>query len=294
MTHPHSWTVAALCALGVLTFATPTLATTIHVSPGPGTPVQDAIDAASPGDTIRLAGGGYPEAITINKALRIYGPSGTYLDAKPQPAVIAAGCDPGVTGITVAADDVKIRDLRVVTFTEYGIAIQGRDKVTVKNVMTTPNCVASPLASIHVAASTRIKVQGVWAIAITDITGAPAIHLDGLAARANVRLRGTVAGDHEIGILVDGCAPGSVLVSGSYANFNNDTGIKLQNSDGIVVRGNQVAVNGASGIVVDAGSDDNFLLRNDLRQNVTDVSDAGTGNCWKNNSYTTGSVPECP
>jgi parallel beta-helix repeat protein len=134
----------------------------------------------------------------------------------------------------------------------------------------------------------------VWAVAITAITGAPAIHLDGLAERANVRLRGTVAGDHEIGILVDGCARGSVVVSHNYANFNDDTGIKLQNSDGIVVKGNQVAGNGASGIVVDAGSDDNQLLRNEVRQNVTDVSDAGTGNCWKDNSYTTGSVPECP
>jgi len=31
--------------------------------------------------------------------------------------------------------------------------------------------------------------------------------------------------------VVDGCAQGSVVVGRSYANFNIDTGIKLQNRD---------------------------------------------------------------
>ena len=48
-------------------------ARTIDVPPGPGTPVQDAIDAASPGDTIRLALGAYPEHLVITKAIKVRG-----------------------------------------------------------------------------------------------------------------------------------------------------------------------------------------------------------------------------
>src|SRR5215467_16102664 len=49
--------------LAILAFlsVSPVDAAFISVSPGPGTPVQDAINAAVPGDTILLAQGGYPE-----------------------------------------------------------------------------------------------------------------------------------------------------------------------------------------------------------------------------------------
>ncbi|MEO7434201.1 MAG: hypothetical protein ABI080_01815 [Candidatus Binatia bacterium] len=63
-------------------------------------------------------------------------------------------------------------------------------------------------------------------------------------------------------------------MAGGAANFNGDTGILLQNSDGIVVKGVQVQENPLRGIAVDAGSDDNTLLRNDVGDAVTDVSDA--------------------
>jgi len=48
-------------------------ATTFFVAPGPGTPFQDAIDAAAPGDVVRLASGTYPEHVTITKALQLGG-----------------------------------------------------------------------------------------------------------------------------------------------------------------------------------------------------------------------------
>jgi hypothetical protein len=37
-----------------------------------------------------------------------------------------------------------------------------------------------------------------------------------------------------------------------------------------------------------------MLVRNEISGSPTDVSDAGTGNCWRNNTFTTGSVPACP
>ena len=50
------------------------------------------------------------------------------------------------------------------------------------------------------------------------------------------------------------------------------------------------------GIHVDATSDDNRIIRNEVSGSPADVRDDGTGNCWKANTYATGSVPStgCP
>ncbi len=74
-------TSSAIAAFALLAATSPTRATTFTVAPGPGTPVRYAVDAASPGDTIRLASGAYPEAVTITKSLKLVGPRGSYLDA---------------------------------------------------------------------------------------------------------------------------------------------------------------------------------------------------------------------
>jgi nitrous oxidase accessory protein NosD len=47
--------------------------TTVVVPPGPGTPIQDAINAAAPGETIRLTLGAYGENLVIDKALKARG-----------------------------------------------------------------------------------------------------------------------------------------------------------------------------------------------------------------------------
>ncbi len=283
-----------LIAAAVLLGVTAADAATTVVTPGPGTPVQDAIDAAAPGDVVRLAGGGYFESITITKALTLAGPPGTVFDQDPEAAVIVAGCGPGTTGVTVLADGVKIRDLRVTDFTQFGVDVQGRDRFKMQNVMVLPNCPSDPpVYSVNVVGSTRVRIDRSW---ISNYPDAPAValHLAGIAARGNVRVSRTVAARHEIGIFLEGCAERSVGVARSHANFNSGTGILLQDADGIELKKNTVALNTDNGIAVDANSDNNRIIGNDISGSTTDVSDAGTGNCWKNNQYATGSVPSCP
>jgi len=65
----HLRALLVLACVAPLAVASSAGASVFNVSPGPGTPLQDAIDAASPGDTIRLANGVFHEAIEIDKPL---------------------------------------------------------------------------------------------------------------------------------------------------------------------------------------------------------------------------------
>ncbi len=137
-----------------------------------------------------------------------------------------------------------------------------------------------------------MKIDDTWAIGF-DVQGV-GMRFIGLAARAGVRVRGSLAGDHTVGMLIEDCEPRSVTVKKSFANYGLATGILLQNSDGIVIQGNQVVANPDSGIEIDATSNGNRIVANQISGSTADVVDAGSGNGWKRNTFTTGSVPACP
>src|SRR6185503_15583687 len=110
----------------------PAVASTILVSPGPGTPLQDAIDAAAPGDTIKLADGTYNEAVVVDKALKLRGPRQTGLVA----AWIDAGCAASAA-LTIAADDVSVRSVNVTRGTFFTVDVQNHDRVLLKDMVVT-------------------------------------------------------------------------------------------------------------------------------------------------------------
>jgi nitrous oxidase accessory protein NosD len=84
-------------------------AATVIVPPGPGTPVENAIDAAQPGDTIWLTLGDYPEQIVITKALKLRGVRNTAVFPNvPTRMVGSCGATPV---ITIAADSVRAKAL---------------------------------------------------------------------------------------------------------------------------------------------------------------------------------------
>src|SRR5262245_15926266 len=113
----------ALVALATL-IAVPAAAKVVTVNPGPGTPLQDAIDSALPRDTIKLTPGIYGEAVVVDKPLRLIGPRRGVL----VPAVIDAGCA-ATAALTIGADDVRVQRISVTRGSFYTVDVEDRDGV---------------------------------------------------------------------------------------------------------------------------------------------------------------------
>lgn len=267
-------------------------AATIFVAPGPGTPVQDAINAASPNDTVRLAIGAYPEHVTITKPLKLRGVTSvaklfantTHLDG---------GCGGGPV-VTVAADDVQIRDLAVGSDAEGAFDVQGHTRVKLRRLFALSNCVPVTAPAYNVAQSTRVVLDHTWAAGFGNRPVGPSgIRIADIAAQGRIRVQHVISGGYDVGVLLENDGASSVSVSSSDVNFN-DQGILLQATAGVIVEHNRLVDNTTSGIEIDAGSNDNRLVGNTISGSVADVVDNGTGNCWRNNTFATGSVAPCP
>jgi nitrous oxidase accessory protein NosD len=263
---------------------------TIVVPPGPGTPVQDAINAASPGDTILLSGT-YSECITIPKALKV---RGTGLG---DPSVILqATCAAGPV-IDIQADDVKLRKLFVRNNAGAGgIGIVGRTRVRIENVS-----VASPPSgyvapAVNVEQSTRVTLRNML---ITHFdgpirVGPVGIRIADTPSRGRIYVRGSGAGGFDTGLLALNAADKSLDLSNAWANGNN-RGIVLTNTVGASIAGSSLVDNVLGGIVVDGTSSGNRIVSNRIESSSgVDVSDNGGGNCWLRNVFSTGAVPACP
>lgn len=266
--------------LAALLAGSPAGGAVIDVFPGPGA-LQAAIDAASDGDMLRVNGGTYAEAITIDKRLRVR--------RGPDPVIIDAGCS-AAAAIAIAADRVNLSDLTVRGGTFFAIDIQQRDRVTVRGMVIQETCGTAEYG-VNVFASDHVSLQNNQAGLFNDA----GYYIGGIPDGARVSVRKNSAANNTYGILVEDSVA-SVRVQWNDVGIGNGTGIFLHNADRITVLRNTVSFNTGAGIEVDATSDDNRLTRNVLTGNGIDVVDNGSSNCWRGNEFASGTVPTdgCP
>ena len=116
-------------ALVLLLTMTPSIASaaTSRVVPGPGTPIQDAINTASDGDVVFIGRGEYNENVIVNKSISIKGAGAE--------TTIVTGKN-GNTAFTVKASNVSISGLTIKgadNVWQSGILVSGADNVRIAN-----------------------------------------------------------------------------------------------------------------------------------------------------------------
>ncbi len=280
--------VALAVVAAVLTpcfaFAGSAMAATINVVPGPGTPIQTAVNAASPGDTINVAAGTYTEQVVITKNLTLTGAgSGTTIIQAPDPLVRDDVYDRYNIvlfngSITVEFSGFTVQGPRANL--NFGIAARGgataniHDNV-IKDIRNSLSLGAQGVKALIVDGASTATITNntiigyqkeginVWASSAT-ITGNT---ITGDGPIANIAQNGiviasgstatvtnnTVTGNayigpgiwYAMGILVINAGTG-IIIEGNIAN-NNDANIYVENTNNIQIEDNQVA-DGKDGI----------------------------------------------
>lgn len=264
----------------------------VLVVPGPGTPLQDAIDAAGPGDTVRVALGTFSEHVTITKPLRLLGVRST-ARLLEDTTLVDGGCLPGPV-ITIASDDVDLSRIAIVGPTSQGVLVQGRRRVRLKGLFVGSNCsgATAPAYDVEQSADVRI-VKSMAAVHVTRPDGPAGIRVAAVPAGGRVQLKSNRLFGYEIGVLLQNDEGADVSVAQTRANLNA-RGIVLEGTSGAFLKHNRLLQNSVSGIALDAASSGNRIYSNRIEGSATDVVDDGTGNCWRGNRFATGTVPACP
>src|SRR5262245_31781014 len=123
--------LAAVVLLSTLALR-PAIADRIVVLPGPGTPIQDAIDAAAPNDTVSLLIGVYSEHVVITKPIKLRGIRSRSAKADDT-TVLSGSCEPGPV-VTIAADGVRVQGIQIIGDSEGGIVMENRTRIKLKDV----------------------------------------------------------------------------------------------------------------------------------------------------------------
>ncbi|MDH6135752.1 hypothetical protein P3T37_005169 [Kitasatospora sp. MAA4] len=254
----------------------------------PGESIQQAVDAASPGDTIQLAPGTYHESVQISRpglTLRGVGDR-TVITPGAQPSANACGaaghgiCVTGTPGHPVA--DVRIESLTVAGFPKNGVSGSETDRMTVRGLLVQDNGeegIAQEKSTRGVLVGNTARRNGQAGVFLANIA-------DGKGGAIDTQ--GAVIGDNDlsanrIGVVVRRARNLAVERNTIRANCS---GVFVVGDDGrpragaLTVRDNTVDANNAYcppndrlpylqgvGIVL-TGVEDTLVTRNQVRDNV--------------------------
>ncbi len=257
------------------------------------TTIQDAINAACPGDTIEIHSGNYRENVEVNKRLTLRGVD----TGDGMPVVDAGGSG---SAITITADGCTIEGFEVTNsggaWPCAGIHATSNDNNIEGNNATgnyygihiessSNNTLSGNDASIN---SRGFALRGSSDIALSDNTATANIH-EGiyLYSSSNNMLSGNDLTGNDYGISIYFSSDNTI--SGNNATSNSGYGIYLISSSNNTISGNTVNDNnGGSGICLTSSSN-NTLSGNTANYNVfvgIFLNSSSNNNILKNNTAT--------
>ncbi|MET7620789.1 right-handed parallel beta-helix repeat-containing protein [Streptomyces sp. NPDC005408] len=144
--HLMCLTCIAVVVVSGLGAAAPSSAAAMHTV-HPGESIQEAVDAAKPGDTIFVSPGTYRESVLVTKEKLTLRGAGSKTVIMPGPATARAAnaCAAGGNGICVlgtaakTVDRVTIRGLTVTGFKRNAVWASDTDRLTVQHVIAEKN-----------------------------------------------------------------------------------------------------------------------------------------------------------
>jgi parallel beta-helix repeat protein len=241
---------AAVALILFATMAVPASAADLTVgAQGRFNTIQQAVDAAKPGDTVRVAPGTYTENVVVNKQLTITATSG-------RPTVQAA--DPSKDVFLLSSPGVRIDGLTI-TGGASGVEIQGVSKCVVTNVIAQDN-----VRAVYLANSTENEISN------SNLAG------NGYGVYGDGASNNTIASNVATGEKGNGNALGdgiflnygdSNTVTRNNLSANHVFGISLYTSTRNIISNNTMSDNDNIGVRLGPGSNNNTLTFNTIARN---------------------------
>jgi hypothetical protein len=277
----------------------------IEVSPGPGTPFQDAVDAAAPGDRILVHGGSYLETVRIAKSLRIVSLAGGF-SLGPVLGALESSCESEAV-LEIQAGNVTIEGDGSGLSTGYvsvqggsaaAVRIGGGARVRMKKIDGHSFCPSASGLAIETVSRVQIR-NGAFTSYSSSTQGAPGCRIErlggGTVMLKSVRCAGVFAGTGNFyggqGLLVEDlqAAPGDrtiKIVGGPFISCGN-VGVELRAASGVQIKGAYLeacplilGTDPNTAIALDAASSGNLVYEATLAGPIVDL---GSANCFRNN-----------
>jgi parallel beta-helix repeat protein len=282
--------LASLLWLAVIPKAAEAAPDVISVSPG--SKIQDAVNAANPGDVILVAPGNYPENVVINQTVTLKG-SGqneTFLRA---------------TSSTKAAIEIQVNNVNLTGFTIrdglIGVSISNCNLSTISSnniILNSNQGIYLSLSHNNIIENNTISLnrnEGVFLLNSTHnlisnnvVTKNEYTGIDLLRANQNRISNNTISFHtnvtfHDQGVWIDSSQNNTVDGNIILHNAYNIDMIKAANN---TFHSNIIA-DGFHGVELDV-SDDNTFYHNNLLNNALQVSSYRSTNTWDNSSLSEG------
>jgi hypothetical protein len=258
-----------------------------------GTSIQDAIDAAAPGDTLVLEFGTYPGAVVVNKSLRILGRGIAIID----PLGAAVALEVTADNVTIAVRPNHVGDALAIGApgscpTDAIIRVSGVTGLRMRDVHDRDACAGLTAIGLDITNVTNSQFRGI------GVRGQEVgIRVRQIAERAGVKLIACGGQSNTIGGLFEDIAPGaarrglglrvkSSFITPAVYGEPYATALRLVNADRSIFA--HAFLTGD--VELDAASDNN-IIRNGILAYDGVVTDAGTGNCFLGNEGIPNSCP---